>query len=276
MPSSEFAARWRYCVVSTRWHRIGASLRSHTRVRAEEAPTLEEAPKTRILEVAHEALFRNWRRLALTSSRVTPLITCPLSDPGGVLPTCPGVPRTAAFRRMQIVGFPLAAGYPYGPRLYQFRDSITRPVTSLPFAPRLHRWLSMEGSLLTSWLGVHQVGLECKTLTHRVTSASFIGLLLFATLRACLGTSMPRLASEVEWSSLSLICPRVTRATSSRPRGLPAEGRMSGGLGLITLTRLHACQQIRLTLTRLHPYQQSRLQIFVDYAIASHKEVVQP
>jgi hypothetical protein len=40
--------------------------------------------------------------------------------------------------------------------------------------------------------------------------------------------------------------------------------------------RFHSCQQIRLTLTRLHPYQQSRLQIFMGYAIASHKEVVQP
>src|SRR4029450_7358740 len=41
-----------------------------------------------------------------------------------------------------------------------FRGSITRPVTSLPLAPRLHCWLSTEGSLLTGWLGVNQVGLE--------------------------------------------------------------------------------------------------------------------
>jgi hypothetical protein len=52
--------------------------------------------------------------------------------------------RTAAFRRMESVGFPLhpAEGYPYGPRLYQVRGSITRPVTSLPLAPRLHYWWS--------------------------------------------------------------------------------------------------------------------------------------
>jgi len=48
---------------------------------AEEAPMLEEAPKARILEVAHEALFRNWSRLALPSSRVIPVMTCPALRP---------------------------------------------------------------------------------------------------------------------------------------------------------------------------------------------------
>src|SRR6266446_565009 len=50
----------------------------------------------------------------------------PLSDPGGVLGTCHDAPRTAAFQRMQTVGFP---------RLYPFRGSITRPIFSLHPAP---------------------------------------------------------------------------------------------------------------------------------------------
>ncbi len=54
---------------------------------------------------------------------------------------CPGLRPSAACKAS---AFPLDAteGYPCGPRLYLFRGSITRPVTSLPLAPRLHYWLS--------------------------------------------------------------------------------------------------------------------------------------
>jgi hypothetical protein len=50
----------------------------------------------------------------------------PLSDPGGVLRTRRNAPRTAAFQRMQPVGYP--------PR-YPLRGSITRPASSLHPAP---------------------------------------------------------------------------------------------------------------------------------------------
>ena len=57
----------------------------------------------------------------------------PLSDPGGVLDTRPCAPRTAAFRRLQTVGFPLptACGISHCPQLYPCRGSITRPAFSL-------------------------------------------------------------------------------------------------------------------------------------------------
>ena len=58
----------------------------------------------------------------------------PLSDPGGVLRTRHNAPRTAAFRRLHTVGFPLRkpCEFSSGPQLYTFRGSITRPVSSLP------------------------------------------------------------------------------------------------------------------------------------------------
>jgi hypothetical protein len=76
-------------------------------------------------------------------SRVPGLPIClhaPLSDPGGVLPACLGANRTAAFRLVHIVGF--GSGCPdlsYGPPLYIFRSSMTRPVFSphLCFGQRL-------------------------------------------------------------------------------------------------------------------------------------------
>jgi len=67
-------------------------------------------------------------------SRVPGLPTCPhapLSDPGGVLPACLGANRTAAFHALDNVGF--GSGCPdlsYGPPLYVFRSSMTRPVFS--------------------------------------------------------------------------------------------------------------------------------------------------
>jgi hypothetical protein len=69
-------------------------------------------------------------------SRVPGLPFCPhapLSDPGGVLPTCLDANRTAAFHALDNVGF--GSGCPdlsYGPQLYLFRSSMTRPVFSPP------------------------------------------------------------------------------------------------------------------------------------------------
>ena len=86
----------------------------------------------------------------------------PLSDPGGVLNPCHIASRTAAFRRLQTVGFPLRT---------TGRDilmSTTIPISGLNHAacvlatPGFVRPLTGRhaGSLLTGWLGVSQVGLE--------------------------------------------------------------------------------------------------------------------
>ena len=73
-----------------------------------------------------------------------PLMTCPALGP----PWCP----KHSPERTQDYGLPARASrrlsprcccrYPCGPRLYQFRGSITRPITSLPLAPHLRYWLS--------------------------------------------------------------------------------------------------------------------------------------
>ena len=86
---------------------------------------------------------RRWR-----SSRVPRLPLCvhaPLADPGGVLSTRHCVSRTGAFRQIQNVGFPrLAPGYPLGPRIYNFRSSVTRPIHSLHLASHTPYWLCMQ------------------------------------------------------------------------------------------------------------------------------------
>ncbi len=102
-----------------------------------------------------------------------------------------GAPRTAAFRPLHTVGVPLppAEGSPHGPPLYQFRSSLTRPVTGLPLAPRRHGWWRTEGSLLTGWRGVRQVGLAPAVRTHRVTITSFMPVHPIPRFRASLGAS---------------------------------------------------------------------------------------
>lgn len=84
----------------------------------------------------------------------------PLSDPGGVLDTRPCAPRTAAFRRLQTVGFPL------DPALRDILLSTTIHISGLHHAacllvtPGFVRPLAGRhaGSLLTCWLDVSQVG----------------------------------------------------------------------------------------------------------------------
>ena len=58
--------------------------------------------------------FCTGKRSDLPSSQVTPVITCPYSDPGGVLITCLGAMWTVAFRHNKNVGFhlQLPEGYP--------------------------------------------------------------------------------------------------------------------------------------------------------------------
>src|SRR5262249_13381861 len=92
-----------------------------------------------------------------------PLATpAPLSDPGGGLRTRHSAPRTAAFRSVDTVGFPLRTPW---------RDillSTTLPISGLHHAacilatPGSVRPLTGRhaGSLRIGWLGVHQVGFE--------------------------------------------------------------------------------------------------------------------
>jgi hypothetical protein len=113
------------------------------------------------------------------------------SDPGGVLHTRHSAPRTAAFRRLQTVGFPL------DPALRDILLSTTIPISGLHHAacllatPGFVRPLAGRhaGSLLTGWLGVSQVGLEPEVLTYWVTTTNFIGFLLLPRFRAYLGAS---------------------------------------------------------------------------------------
>jgi hypothetical protein len=71
--------------------------------------------------------------------------------------------RTAAFRSRHRVGF----GCPvcteqlsYGPPLYSFRGSITRPGVLLPPAPYSPCEVCTRRSLLPCWLGFREVGIE--------------------------------------------------------------------------------------------------------------------
>jgi hypothetical protein len=86
----------------------------------------------------------------------------PLSDPGGVLRTRHTAPRTAAFRPLETVGFPLPTAW---------RDILLS--TTLHFSGRNHAACILAtpgfvrpltgrhaGSLLTGWRGVSQVGLK--------------------------------------------------------------------------------------------------------------------
>jgi hypothetical protein len=86
----------------------------------------------------------------------------PLSDPGGVLRTRHTAPRTAAFRSLETVGFPLDTA------LRDILLTTTILISGLNHAacilatPGFVRPLTGRhaGSLLTGWLGVRQVGLE--------------------------------------------------------------------------------------------------------------------
>ena len=114
---------------------------------------LVEAPRPRQGLWSPGPPVREWHQGDRWLSHVPAFPLCrhaPLADPGGVLRTRQNAPRTAAFQPLETVGFP---------RLYPFRGSITRPVSSLhpaPYGPLTGRH---AGSLLTCWRGFNQVGL---------------------------------------------------------------------------------------------------------------------
>ena len=86
-------------------------------------------------------------------------------------------PRTAAFRRMQSVGFPLPLHREI--ILLTTTKSIsglnTQPASLIHPASYSHYWVCTWTSLLTCWLHFDQVGLELQpALTHWVTISNFI------------------------------------------------------------------------------------------------------
>ena len=114
----------------------------------------------------------------LPSPQATPMNACP-----GLRPRwCPrhiakSAPRTAAFRRMQSVGFPLPLHREI--ILMTTTTSIsglnTQPAPSIHPASYSHCWVCTWTSLLTCRLHFDQVGLELQTaLTHWVTLSNLI------------------------------------------------------------------------------------------------------
>src|SRR5919108_1361646 len=101
------------------------------------------------------------RQVVLPSSRATPLKTCPALRPRwypahsplshtGLLPS--GACKPSAFTSILL-------RLSFGPPLYIFRGSITRPASSLPPASYAHCWVGTWSLLLTCWLGVSQGGI---------------------------------------------------------------------------------------------------------------------
>jgi hypothetical protein len=140
----------------------------------------------------------NWarRQVALPSSRVTPVKTCPVLRPRW----CPShSPKRVWDCCLPVSGYRrLSPPYhPWGisccPPLYTFRGSITRPASSPPPAPYSHCWACTWSSLLTCWLGVSQVGLALAVRTHWVTTTNFMGFLPIPRFRTYLGATTAEL-----------------------------------------------------------------------------------
>ena len=110
-------------------------------------------------------LFRRFGQGDTWLSQVPEFPLCrpaPLSDPGGVPPTCHAVNGTAAFRSFHRVGFgcpACAEQLSCCPQLYSFRGSIPRPGVLLPPAPYAPCGVCTRRSLLPCWLGFREVGL---------------------------------------------------------------------------------------------------------------------
>ena len=134
--SHHFTGRWR----CDTWPAAPMCVPSPARGRRQAArprqgsgsPGTPRLPGTRVQDTTGSPTFPSDPRDDMPRSQ-PPVVSCVLR---------PCASRTAAFRRMETVGFPLTEGYPGGPRLYLFRGSITRPVTLLSLAPPLHDWLS--------------------------------------------------------------------------------------------------------------------------------------
>jgi hypothetical protein len=85
------------------------------------------------------------RSLVGCSPRLPLCAHAPLADPGGILSARHNASRTGAFRQIQNVSFPrLSPGYPFGPQIYNFRSSVTRPTHSLHLASHTPSWLCMQ------------------------------------------------------------------------------------------------------------------------------------
>ena len=116
----------------------------------------------------------------LPSPQATPMNACPgLPAEGGMVSQAHRhcAPRTAAFRRMQSVGFPLPLHREI--ILLTTTKSIsglnTQPASLIHPASYSHYWVCTWTSLLTCWLHFDQVGLELQpALTHWVTISNFI------------------------------------------------------------------------------------------------------
>jgi hypothetical protein len=84
----------------------------------------------------------------LSSSRATPMCTCPVRRPRWCPLDSPWRLEDYAFRLLQIVGFPqLLPGYPIGPQQQVFRGSVTRPIHSLRLASHTPLQDTHAGSL---------------------------------------------------------------------------------------------------------------------------------
>ena len=101
------------------------------------------------------------RQVVLPSSRVTPLKTCPALRPRWCPAHSPlshtGLLPSGACKPSAFPSIPLRLSY--GPRLYTFRGSSTRPTSSLTPASYSHCWAGTWSALLTCWRGLRQVGL---------------------------------------------------------------------------------------------------------------------
>lgn len=100
--------------------------------------------------------------MALSSSRVTPVDTCPVLRPRWCPVHSPFLflSRTAAFQRLHTVGFLRWLLHLVLPQLYPFRGSIARPVSLLHPAPysryRVCTWISLPAC----WLDFDRMGLS--------------------------------------------------------------------------------------------------------------------
>ena len=166
-------------------------------------------------------------------------------DPGGVLNTRPRVFRTAAFRLVKTVGFPLFT--PWRDILVSttiFFSGLYHAACLLacPPASYAHCWVCTWSSLLACWLGFSQVGLEPSVLTHWVTATNFLGLRLIPRSRAYLGAittesgESGNIGSHNGAKILATVPPRVPEG---RNRPMTTVPDVCSPMATASLRRLH-------------------------------------
>jgi len=113
----------------------------------------------------------------LSSSQATPVCTCPARSLRWCRDVCHNTPRLSPSSRSKLSAFPATiTGYPcfpYGPQLYNFRRSVTRPTHSLHLASYTPYWICTQ---VHYRLGGYSrlVGLgRFPVRTHWVTSTNF-------------------------------------------------------------------------------------------------------